>query len=144
VTRRLPHDAFSFYMSLGAARSYTAVAEKYGVSKRAVTRRAASEQWQQRAAEMEEQARKKADEKLQEKLEEMHVRHLKLLAVIQGKALEALRNLPLSKAMEAVRALELCIREERATRGEAKEGEQGSEASRRVLQVITNVDEPEA
>jgi len=131
-------------MSLGAERSYAAVATKYDVSKRAVTRRAVDEQWQQRAVEMEEQARKKADEKLQETLEEMHVRHLKLLRVIQSKALEALRHLPLSKAMEAVRALELCIREERATRGETNEDGQGTEQIRHALHVVTNVDEAQA
>jgi Zn-dependent peptidase ImmA (M78 family) len=143
MTKRLPHDAFSYYVSLGAERSYSAVAAQYGVSKRAVTRKAVEEQWQQRAAEMEAQARKKADEKMQETLEEMHVRHLKLLRVIQTKALETLRDQPLSKAIEAVRALELCIREERATRGATDEDGE-VEAPLRALNVITSVDEPNA
>ena len=72
MTKRLRHDAFSFYVSLGPERSYAQVATKYGVSKRAVTHKAGKEKWQQRAAEMEERARKAADEKLQESLEEMH------------------------------------------------------------------------
>lgn len=54
---KLPSDAFDFYVSLGADRSYKAVAEKYGVSKRAVTTLAAKEGWQQRARELEAQAR---------------------------------------------------------------------------------------
>jgi hypothetical protein len=128
-------------VSLGAERSYAAVAVRFGVSKRAVTRRAVEEEWQRRAAEMEAQARKRADEKLQETLEEMHVRHLKLLRVIQNKALETLRDQPLSKAIEAVRALELCIREERATRGATDEDGE-VEAPLRALNVITSVDEP--
>ena len=40
------------------------------------------------------------------------------MQVIQGKALQALRKLPLSSAMEAVRALDLSIRQERLIRGE--------------------------
>ena len=148
MTKRLPHDAFSFYVSLGPERSYAQVATKYGVTKRAVTSKAGKERWQQRAAEMEERARKAAEEKQQETLEEMHVRHLKLLRVMQTKALETLRNKPLSKAMDAVRALEVCIREERITRGGTDEQ---IEITRRGstggigLTVVTNVphgDEP--
>ena len=63
-------------------------------------------------------------------------------------ALETLRNKPLSKAMDAVRALEVCIREERITRGGTDEQ---IEITRRGftggigLTVVTNVpdgDEP--
>ena len=39
--RKLPPDAFEFYFALGLARSYEAVAEKFGVSKRTVRAREA-------------------------------------------------------------------------------------------------------
>ena len=48
MTKKLPPDAFHYYVGLGVNRSYQAVAEKYGVSKRAVTSRAVQEDWQGR------------------------------------------------------------------------------------------------
>jgi hypothetical protein len=48
----------------------------------------------------------------------MNVRHLKSLRVIQAKALETLRTLPLSSAMDAVRALDIGLKGERVVRGE--------------------------
>ncbi len=43
----------------------------------------------------------------------MNERHLKAVRVVQGKALEALREIPLDKAISTVRALESAIRQER-------------------------------
>ncbi len=40
---------------------------------------------------------------------------------IQGKALETLRSIPMSSAMDAVRALDLSIKQERVIRGEPSE-----------------------
>jgi len=37
VRRRIPLEAYSHYLGLGRARSYEAVAQHYGVSKRAIT-----------------------------------------------------------------------------------------------------------
>ncbi len=115
---RLHPDSFEFYISLGPDRSYQAVADHHGVTKRAVTKRAAKERWQQRLAELEAKARRGAERKVLETLEEMNTRHIKSLRVIQGKALEALRSMPLATAMEAVRALDMAIRQERLVRGE--------------------------
>ena len=41
-----------------------------------------------------------------------------LVLIIQARALEALRHMPLESAMEAVRALDIGIRQERLIRGE--------------------------
>lgn len=116
--KRIPPEAFDFYMSLGPTRSYEAVAAQYGVTKRAVTKAAKRDRWQDRAAGLEHKAREGADQKIQETLELMNLRHLKSLKVIQGKALEALRSMSLDSAMEAVRALDIAIRQERVIRGE--------------------------
>ena len=72
-------------------------------------------------AELERQAREKTEEKYVESLEAMNERHLKTLRVIQGKALEALKRFSLSSAMEAVRALDLSIKQERVIKGEPSE-----------------------
>ncbi len=115
---RLPQNAFEHYVRLGPERSHQTVADYFGVSKRAVTKRAVSEKWRQKAAELDETARAGSERKLLESLEEMSERHLRSLRVIQGKALEALRGMPLTSAMEAVRSLEMGIRQERLIRGE--------------------------
>ena len=54
--RKLPDNAFEHYVSLGPARSYQQVAEHFGVSKRAVTNLAASENWPGRLAELKRDA----------------------------------------------------------------------------------------
>ena len=115
MTRRLGPGAFDYYLGLGSARSHQAVAQKHGVSKRAVTRLAVKERWRER---LEEKARLGAEQKTIETLEAMNERHLKALRVIQMQALRALKEMSLSSAMDAVRALDLAIRQERLVRGE--------------------------
>ena len=118
MSTRIPPDAFDFYFSLGSDRSYQSVADRYGVTKRAVTKVAAREGWQRRAADLESQVREATDKKTVETLEQMNSRHLKSLKIIQGKALEALRSMPIESAMDAVRSLGLSIKQERLVRGE--------------------------
>ena len=118
VNRKIPTDAFEFYFSLGTDRSYESVAENFGVTKRAVSKRATKEQWLRRIAERERRAREATDQKAVESLEQMNSRHLRSLRAVQGKALDALRTMPLTSAMDAVRALDLSIKQERLVRGE--------------------------
>lgn len=120
-TRKIPQDAFAYYVGLGPGRSYQRVADEYGVTKRAVVNVAKRERWQEQAQELERQAREKASEKALEGMEEMNARHLRYLRVIQAKALEGLKAMPLSTAIAAVRALETGIRNERLIRGEPSE-----------------------
>ena len=124
MNRKIPPDAFSHYFSLGPTRSYQAVAEHYKVSKRAVTAMAEREGWQGRLTELEKQARTKTDEKVVETLEEMNVRHLKVLRYIQSKAIEALKSMPIDSAMDAVRAFGLTLDRERTIRGEPSDHSQ--------------------
>jgi hypothetical protein len=138
MARKLPPDAFSYYVGLGPDRSYQAVAQRYGVSKQAVTKAAQRESWQERLQKVERQAREGVDRRVVETLETMNERHLKTLRLIQRKALEALASMPLATAMDAVRALDISIAKERLVRGEP------SHRTGVALHVITNVDEPEA
>ncbi len=118
MRRKIPLEAYSYYLGLGRARSYEAVARHYGVSKRAVTSLAVKELWQAKVAAADEQARARAVEKAQESIDEMNDRHLKTVQLIQKKALEALRETALIDAMDAVRALSTAVRDERLIRGE--------------------------
>lgn len=121
MTAKLPDSAFAFYVALGAERSYLTVAQKFGVDKKTVTRRAAQDDWQGRLERIEADARAKADDRMVEDLEGMNRRHLQTLRVIQRRALETLRALPLTTAMDAVRSLDLSIKQERVIRGEPSE-----------------------
>ncbi len=118
---KLPSDAFEYYFSLGVTRSYRLVAKRYEVSKTTVAKRAKKEGWQARIEALMAKAREVQDEKALESIEAMNEQHLKILRVVQGKALEALKAMPLSSAMEAVRALEMTIKQERLVRGEPSE-----------------------
>ena len=121
MSGKIPPDALEYYLALGSDRSYQKVADHYRVSKRAVTKHAARDCWQDKLIEFERKAREGAEKRALESLEGMNLRHLKSLKIIQGKALEALRSMPLATAMEAVRALEMAIRQERLIRGEPSE-----------------------
>ena len=116
--RRLPPDAFAYYLGLGVGRSYQAVAEHFGVTKTAVVNLAAREDWPEKLRQVEKRVGDAAAKKAEESIEQMNDRHLRSLKAIQGKALEALRSLALDNAMDAVRALDLAIRQERVVRGE--------------------------
>jgi hypothetical protein len=122
VTKRIPDEAFTFYMGLGPDRSYQKVAERFGVSKRAVSKRAQADDWASRAEKIQAESRARQDAGIVDAFDEMNQRHLKVLKVIQGKALEALRTLPLERATDAVKALELVMKQERIARGDPDEG----------------------
>jgi len=121
MKRKLPPDAFDYYVGLGLARSYQAVATQYGATKGAVVALAKRERWKERLAEIEAKVRRASDERATETLEDVHARHLKAARIIQGKAVEALQSMRLATAMEAVRALELGVRTERLLLGEPSE-----------------------
>lgn len=118
---KLPSDAFQYYFSLGAKRSYRAVAEHYGASKTAVVNRAKREDWPRRIETLEAKAREATERKNLESLEAMNARHLRAFQVIQGKSLEALKAMSLQTAMDAVRAIDVAIKGERLARGEPSE-----------------------
>ena len=48
MTNKLPTEAYEYYIAIGPKRSYSAVAKRYGVSKRSVTKRARRDKWQDR------------------------------------------------------------------------------------------------
>ena len=118
MAKKIPPDAFDYYFSLGLRRSYEAVAEKYQVSKRAVTALAKRENWQRRLLEVEAKARERSDARKGETMDEMTERHLRGLKFLFGKAIDAMQRSPLEKCPAAVRAIEVVIRNERTIAGE--------------------------
>lgn len=92
MNKKIPADGFSYYFSLGPGRSYDAVAEKYGATRRGVADHAKRERWQQRIDELEQRAREQADEKALESVAEMNVRHIREARFLQSKGLEGLKS----------------------------------------------------
>ena len=119
--RKLPDDAFAFYVGLGVGRSYASVAQEYGVAKRTVCERARKERWQERAEAMELEARNAIEKRARESLEAMNERHLRAARLLQGKAIEAISSMALEKQADMIRALDLGWRQERLVRGEPSE-----------------------
>ena len=142
MSQRIPADAFDFYVGLGPTRSYQAVADRYGVSKRAVVKHATREKWAERLREIQESARTEGDKKIATELGDMHERHVKMLKAMAGRALVGMKEFPLRSGMEAIRAAELVIKLERIIHGEPTEpGEESIEAiTRREIQTLLTVE----
>ena len=116
--KKIPPDAFDFYFTLGPGRSYQAVADRYGVTKRAVTNLAKREDWQRRLVEIEAKAREDADQKNAQTLKAIHERQLQSLRLVQRRAIERLRDTPMETASEAARSLSQAIKQENVILGE--------------------------
>ena len=121
MNQRIPEGAFAFYVGLGEKRSYQAVAEKFGVSKRAVLKHATKERWAERLEDIQDEARVESDKKLATDLAEMQERHKRMLRAVAARAIAAIKEHPLSSGMEGVRAAELVIKMERILAGESTE-----------------------
>ena len=134
MKRKIGNDAFHYYFGLGPGRSYQAVAENYDVCKQTVVNLATKEDWQPRLERIEQEARERTDRQAADTLEAMNVRHLSTLQIVQRKALEALRSQPIGTAMEAVRALNMAIGQERVIRGEPSDHVSIEQVTRREMQ----------
>ena len=107
MIRKIPPEAFHYYAEMGVDRSYQAVADHYGASKVAVTKRAKKENWQSRLRELEQQAREELNKKAVETLEAVRARQLKAARFVQSRAIEVLKNMPGEKGLKAVAALSI-------------------------------------
>ena len=114
MNKKIPPDAFLQYYALGPQRTYAAIAERLGVSKRAVALAAQRENWQSQIIDLERNAREKSVRQAQETLEEINERHLKVLRYILGRAVDALTQAPPPRFGEASRAVLSAIEKERA------------------------------
>lgn len=113
MQKRIPAEAFDFYAALGPGRSYEAVAQRFGVKKRAVVRRAVQEGWQGRLSALDAKQAKEEVKRIRSTRGDLKERQQKLLRAIEGRAVEALKAAPINNAMDAVRALAVTLREQR-------------------------------
>lgn len=118
MIRRIPPDAFEYYISLGEDRSYQKVADHFEFTKRAIQNCAHRENWPRRLEQIERESRERTDKRLGETLDDIRERHLKTLRAMNARALEALKTYPISSGMDAIRAAEAAIKLERLIVGE--------------------------
>lgn len=118
MSKKLPIGAFEYYVALGEERSFDAVAEQYDVNKRTVTRAAGREKWTERLERIEREAQTRVDEKLTCDLEDMKLRHRKLLRAMASRAAQAIASFPLTDGMQGIKAAELTVKLERILAGE--------------------------
>jgi len=118
VIKKLPPESFAYYVALGPARSFQAVADHFEVNRRTVVRSAEREDWNTRVAAIEGEARRTADAKLASEMADMHLRHRKILTAVAARAARALQEYPLTTGMEGIKAAEIAIKLERLLAGE--------------------------
>lgn len=118
MKRRIPENAFEIYQAMGEGRSYEALADRFEVSKRAVTKAAAREKWQERLSAIQARAREAADQVSVDVRKEAAERHLKVARFIQSRSIEALKAMPIESAMDAIRAYGIAVNMERLVLGE--------------------------
>ena len=121
MNRKIPPEAFHFYMSLGPSRSYEAVAEEFECSRRGVADCAKRERWQERLAEVEGRAYERSEAQALESIAAMNERHMKIARYLQSKGLESLQSCRLEQMDRATRTLMSGINLERLVRGEPTE-----------------------
>jgi hypothetical protein len=128
MSRKLPADALAYYLALGPERSYQAVADRFGVSKRTVTATAVREGWQEQVSRAEARVREKAGDSYAESMQQMNERHLKEARFLQSRGLEALKTMAITNPADAIRAMIVGIEKERLVRGEPTERTENLEA----------------
>lgn len=143
--RKLPADAFQYYLGLGTGRAYSAVAKHYGVAKGTVVNRAKAEGWQARITEMERAAREQVQRDAQNEMVAVRERQLKGARALQAKALEALRDLPPERAIRAASALNVAWKHELLLLGEATDRNATvvEEVTKREMHALLMKDEEE-
>ena len=128
MNRALSADAVGYYLNLGPARSYDAVALHFKVSKRTVTSTAAREHWQTKLKEYDRKAREQIGERYVQSIAEANERHVKLGKFLQSIGITAIQSTPVVGAGAGLRAVKVGVEIERLGLGEATQRIETSEA----------------
>lgn len=113
---KVPEDAFEKYVSMGAGRSYQALADSVGCSKTAITNRATKDCWQERLLAIEEGARYRVEQELADSAAIMTVRHVTSARRLLDKALVGLEEIKVETVGDVVRLIDCAVRVERLSR----------------------------
>lgn len=118
MNSKIPDDAFEIYVGMGPGRSYHALAEKLGVDKRSIVRRAGKEDWAARLSKIQEGVRAAADRKVSSDLQAVRERQLLQARYLQGQALKAIKDLSPKDAVKIAAALNIGWKHELLLLGE--------------------------
>lgn len=118
MNQRLPAEALAYYLNLGNARSYQAVADHFGVSKRTVTATAARQKWQAQLEAAQAKSREQIGQRFAETLEQANERHVKLGRFLQSQGIAALKNAAEMSSADGIRAIKTGVDIERQGLGE--------------------------
>jgi hypothetical protein len=113
---KIPAGAFEAYAALGPGRSHEKLAEMFGASKRAVTRRAVKERWAERLAEVEAKAAEEVGRRLLDDEVGMRLEHISAARALMKKAMAALEAMPIESAGDAVKMVLAAVKVERLAR----------------------------
>jgi hypothetical protein len=145
VVHRIPPSAYEDYLAMGTERSYQALADRYGVSKTAIVKKAKKERWQDRIAEVERKARELAEEKAVDELEAVRQRQLKESRFLLARSLQVLKDQPPERGIRAASAINVAWKHELLLLGEPTERQANVEEliRRETRDLLKVVDEPE-
>ena len=142
---RIPSNAFELYVAAGPDRSYAALAERLGVSKTAVTRRAKSEGWQQRLDQIERKAQARVEARAVDEMEAVKLRQLQTVRLLQSRALQCLKDQPPEVGIRAASAISIALKHELLLLGEPTERSATvQETIKREYERWMTTDEPES
>jgi hypothetical protein len=142
---RIPPSAYEDYLAMGTERSYQALADRYGVSKTAIVKKAKKERWQDRIAEVERKARELAEEKAIDELEAVRQRQLKESRFLLARSLQVLKDQPPERGIRAASAINVAWKHELLLLGEPTERQANVEEliKRETRDLLKVVDDPE-
>lgn len=115
---KIPDNAFETYVAMGTERSYQALADKFGVDKRSISRLAAKERWVERLAKIQEEARAATDKKLVADLQAVREQQLREVRYLRAEAIKGMKNLSPEKAVKFASALSIAWKHELFLLGE--------------------------
>jgi hypothetical protein len=145
VVHRIPPGAYEDYLAMGTERSYQVLADRYGVSKTAIVKKAKKERWQDRIAEVERKARELAEEKAVDELEAVRQRQLKESRFLLARSLQVLKDQPPERGIRAASAINVAWKHELLLLGEPTERQANVEEliRRETRDLLKVVEEPE-
>lgn len=106
-------DAFAVYVAMGSARSFRAIAERYGLALSEVESFALEQRWEERLADLELDGADPARLALLSGHRDMLERHRKLVRAMLTRAAKGLVDNPITSGIQSVRAAELAIQLDR-------------------------------
>lgn len=121
MKRKISDDAFALYWAMGHERSYRALADQLGVSKRAIVDKASAEDWAGRLQAIEADVKERVDATLKDELEQSQMRYRKILRAVEARAAQVIAEQPLRSCLEGIKAIEAAVKLERLLAGEPAE-----------------------